>query len=244
MCLPFREAIFLRQLLADQMIDFRVRRPMLECRAAILLLALWLIPQMSQHRSIHRRFGVQRVDRLHLSQHGLGIVVAFRIDVFVGHKQQTADVIRIPFHRRLDRSVRLLGIAGRERLSQSELRVGIRWIVFRRLLEDLSRKREIVLLQSQLAARDVDRRVRRRKLLDDVVRPVEHLFRIASLTEHKPSDNDSAGRVAVPPRSLLHEFRDLVFQLRDSFRLVVEATNVAAPPSQFDAAAEFLERRL
>ena len=43
---------------------------------------------------------------------------------------------------------------------------------------------------------------------------------------------------------MLHEFRELFFQNRDPLQLIVEPGDITAEPPQFNAAAEFLERRV
>ena len=83
-----REAIFLRELFADQMVHLGIRRPEFERLFARFVFGFGLVAQMSQHRAIGPRFRLPGIHGKRLVEHLPGGGVLLGIDRVIGQQQQ------------------------------------------------------------------------------------------------------------------------------------------------------------
>ena len=133
---------------------------------------------------------------------------------------------------RFDRVQRERGLAGRVGLSQAEMQIGIVGQLLETFLEFFRREREVMFLQRQLAAGEMNFPHFRICLAGGVVNLVEHALGVGASQERGLAEHHQTRRVLIRPRLRRNAPDDLLDHFCRGVRLAVALQNLPRLPAQ------------
>ena len=238
----FGEAVLLRELEADEVVDARVVRPEAERGRAGGGLGGGVVLEVREHGAIGPRVGLPRVHRGDLVEAFGRAVIILGVDAVVGDEQEAGDVPWIGLERGLEGIAHDLAFAGGVGLGQPEEQVGVLGMFPDPFVEGFGREVEVMLLQREIAAREVDIAQVRIGLLGGGVDLVEDHLGVGPEQQRRAAEGDHAGGIAQTAASRGDGFLDVVEHRGSAAGVAGGEERLAGEPAQADAAGVLRQR--
>ena len=167
------------------------------------------------------------VDGDYIVEEFSGLRVILGIDRVVREQEQTGNVVRVGLQRRRHRRHHRFPVAIFVGEGPASVKVRVFRQLLQALLEGAGGQGEIMLLQRELTAGEVDVTQLRIDLLRRRVYPIEDILRIGAEQQRRPAKDDEIRREAVHPRATGHETRDFLRSLGGFLRFTIGQSHLA-----------------
>ena len=192
----FGEAIFLRKVLSEEIIDFGIRLPEFQRGFARGFFAFGIAAQMRQDRAIDPRFGLPWIHLEGPLQQFLRIFIVLAGDQVPCEQQQCAHVVRVLLQRFVHVLKHLFAVAGLKRFREAEVHVRIVGKFFQAGAKLFGGQIEIMFVQRELAHREIHAPmigVRLARRLEDII---QDFARVGAEEQNGLADGDHRRSVA------------------------------------------------
>ena len=231
----FGEAVLLRELEADEVVDARVVGPEAEGGRAGGGLGGGVVLEVREHRPIGPSVGLPGVHGGDLVEASGRAVVVLGVDAVVGDEQEAGDVPGIGLESGFERIAHDLAFAGGVGLGQSEEQVGVFGMFPDPFVESLGREVEVVLLQREIPARQIDVAQVGIGLLGGGVDLVEDHLGVGPEQQRRAAEGDHARRVAQAAAPRGDGFLDVVEHRGGAAGVAGGEEGLTGEPAQADA---------